>query len=304
MPRLSLHSRALLLVVAADLLWSTVFVASQVGLRHMNPYNLVFMRFFISSVPILAIAFFYGSKLGLKKELSNRWTWVLGAVYAMGFLFQYVGQDMTTASDATLLSNLAPILIPFLAALALRERLTRVHLFASIVSFIGLYFVAGFNPSGNPISMLGYALLLLTSLSYALFTVMGKKFGTAALGSSLAIILVITAILAPVAFILGGLGTVPMNLPVETWAMVFYLAIPCTLIAIVIYLRGLASVGASEAGFLLLLQILVGLVLSLVLLGDVLDPYRLLGAALIMIGLMIGLLANSRKTQRNAPRQQ
>lgn len=304
MPRPTPHLVGLTLVIAADLLWSTVFVASQIGLEYTNPFNLVFLRFLISSVPILAVALFYGSRLGVKDELKNRWTWVLGAVYAMGFLFQYVGQDMTGASDATLLSNLAPILIPFLSVLALRERLTTIHIVASVVSFVGLYFVAGFNPAANPFSMIGYALLLLTSLSYALFTVMGKKYGSAALGSSLAIILVITAILAPIAVAFGGFGTSPINMPAQVWLVLLYLAIPCTLVAIIIYLRGLADVRASEAGFLLLLQILVGLILSLVILGDVLEPYQILGAALIMTGLLIGLVANRRVSRDASPRQQ
>lgn len=302
MPRLSRHLTGLALVVAADLLWSTVFVASQLGLEHTNPYNLVFMRFLISSIPITIYAAMYRSRLGLRKELSNQWTWVLGVIYAMGFLFQYMGQDMTSASDATLLSNLAPILIPFLSVLALRERLTPVHILASAVSFIGLYFVAGFNPSASPLSMLGYALLLLTSLSYALFTVMGKKYGSAALGSSLSIILVITAILAPIAIIFGGFGITPIIMPLLSWLAVFYLAIPCTLVAIIIYLRGLASVGASEAGFLLLLQIVVGLFLSTTMLGDVLATYQILGAVLIMTGLLIGLIANRRTNRESKPK--
>ncbi len=199
---------------------------------------------------------------------------------------------MTSASDATLLSNLAPILIPFLSAVALRDSLSPANVLASAVSFIGLYFVAGFNLSASPLSILGYALLLLTSLSYALFTVMGKKYGSAALGSSMAIIVVITVILSPVAVVFGGFGTVPMAVPPFIWLAVLYLAIPCTFVAIIIYLRGLAMVGAPEAGFLLLLQIVVGLILSTALLGETLDPNKTLGAALIVTGLLIGLAAN------------
>lgn len=304
MPRPTGHLAGIALVVAADLLWSTVFVASQVGLQYLDPYSLVFMRFLISSIPIALVAAFRGRELGLRGELSNRWTWVLGSIYAMGFLFQYVGQDMTSASEATLLSNLAPILIPFLSMAFLRDRLTPIHVLATAVSFIGLCFVAGFNPSATPLATLGYALLLLTSLSYALFTVMGKKFGSAALGSSLAIILVITAILAPVALAFGGSGTLLVALPLHAWLAVLYLAIPCTLVAIILYLWGLASVGASEAGFLLLLQIVVGLILSAVLLGEALEPYKALGAALILTGLLVGLIANRSANRRHKAKQQ
>jgi len=279
-------------------------VASQIGLRYTNPYNLVFMRFLISAAIILAIAIPFGSRLGIGKELMNRWTWGLGAVYAFGFLFQYMGQDMTSASDATLLSNLAPIIIPFLAVLLLREKLTAFHILATAISFVGLYFVAGFNPSASLIYILGYILLLFTSFGYALFTVLSKKHELAALGSSLAIMIAITAILAPFAIVFGGFGTEPLVLPQEAWASVLYLAIPCTLVAIILYLRGLASIRASEAAFIFLLQILVGLVLSLTILGEMLGRYQLLGAVLIMLGLLIGMLANRRITAKTARRQQ
>lgn len=304
MPRLSRYGMGLALVIAADLLWSTVFVASQIGLRYTNPYNLVFMRFLISAALIVAIALPFGARLGIKKKLAKWWTWGLGAVYAFGFLLQYMGQNMTSASDATLLSNLAPILIPFLALLLLRERLTAFHLLATAISFVGLYFVAGFNPSASLTSTLGYLLLLLTSFSYALFTVLNKKHELVTLGSSLALIIAITAILAPFAIILGGFGTAPLALPTEAWASVFYLAIPCTLVAIILYIKGLASISASEAAFLFLLQILVGLVLSLAILGEMLGPYQMLGAVLIVLGLLTGMLANRRKTAETARRQQ
>jgi drug/metabolite transporter (DMT)-like permease len=304
MPRPSRHSMGLILVVVADLLWSTVFVASQIGLRYINPYSLVLIRFLIAAALILAIAVPFGSRLGIGKELMKWWIWGLGFVYALGFLFQYMGQDMTSASDATLLTNLSPILIPFLAFLLLRERLTTFHLFAMGVSVIGLYFLAGFNPSAGLTSTLGYLLLLFTSISYALFTVLSKKQELATLGSSLAIIIAITVILAPFAIVFGGFGTASIALPTEVWALLIYLSIPCTLVAIILYLRGLAAISASEAAFLFLLQPAVGLTLSFTILGEVFSPYQLLGAVLIIIGLLVGMMANRRRSAKTSSRQQ
>jgi drug/metabolite transporter (DMT)-like permease len=301
MPRAG-HTEGIILVIVADLLWSTVFVASQIGLMYVDPYSLVFMRFLIPAALVLAIAVPYGSRLGMWKEFQKWWTWVLGFVYALGFLFQYLGQDMTSASAATLLSNLAPILIPFLAILLLKERLTTFHLLATALSFMGLYFVAGFNPNASLLSTIGYILLLLTSVSYALFTVLSKKHELATLGSSLSIIIVVTILLAPFAIIFGSFGTV--SLPIEAWASVLYLAIPCTLVAIILYLRGLAAINASEAAFLFLLQILVGLGLSIAILGETLDTYQILGAALIVIGLLLGMTAKKSGSSDLAQRQQ
>ena len=303
MPLPSRHSMGLILVVIADLLWSTVFVPSQIALRYIDPYSLVFMRFLIATALIVIVAVPFSSRLSIGKELKKWWTWCFGFIYALGFLFQYIGQDMTNASDTTLLTNLAPILIPFLAFLLLKERLIAFHLFAMAVSFAGLYFLAGFNPYASTISILGYLLLLLTSFSYALFTVLSKRRELETLGSFLAIIVAVTVILAPVAIVFGGFGTSSIALPMEVWVLIFYLSIPCTLIAVILYLKGLAAISASEAAFLFLIQPAVGLALSFTILGEMFSSYQLLGVALIIIGLLIGMMANRRRSRETLTKQ-
>ena len=73
------------------------------------------------------------------------------------------------------------------------------------------------------------------------------------------------------------------------WIAVISLGIPCTLIAITIYLKGLGIIPASEASVFFLLQVLVGLILSAILFGDLLNLTQAAGAVLIFAALGFGV---------------
>ena len=279
----------LLLIIIADLLWGTVFVASQVGLQYTNPYNLVFLRFFISSIIIGFVALIFNKRLRLVKELKKKWTWFFGAIYMFGFLFQYLGQDLTTVSEATLLANLAPIIVPVFAFFLLKEKISTLQKLAMVLGFTGLLLISSPNLDVGSTHLIGDLLLFGTSVSYALFTALGKKNNMVTTASSFAVIISTTVFLAPIALMLGGAAYFDPNIGVLAWAAILYLGIPCTLLAITIYLKGLAIIPASEAAVFFLLQVLVGLALSALLFGDFLDVSQSLGALMIFAALAFGV---------------
>ncbi len=285
----------LLLTTIASLLWGTTFIASQVGFQYTNPYNLVFLRFATAAVVIVIFALLFDNKVGLKRELGKKSTWLVGGVYASGFLLQFVGQDLTTASEATLLSNLAPILVPTVAFAFLKDSMTNAQKVATALGFAGLFLVASPRLSMGVTSVFGDALLFGTSLCYTLFIVASKRLRVGSVGKSFAYIVATSVFLAPVAVYFGGLNILDLQMGLAGWASVLYLGFPCTLIAISLYLRGLSAVTVSESAMLLLLQILAGLVLASALLGEFLSPSQTIGAIAILSALVLGVKTASKR---------
>jgi drug/metabolite transporter (DMT)-like permease len=288
-PKSVSHTVGLLLIIVADLFWGTVFVASQIGLHYTNPYNLAFLRFLTASALIAALALPFGKRLGLMKELREKWIWAFGALYALGFLFQYVGQDLTTVSEATLLANLAPIIIPVFALALLKERVTNYQKVAMVVGLIGLILIASPRLDLGASQVIGDLLLFVTSICYALFTVLNKKMNINSIASSFSIVISVTVFLAPAAMLIGGLSPLDLNMGLMGWVSILYLGIPCTVAAVPLYLRGLGAVSASEAAVLFLLQVLFGLILSALFLGEFLDLPQGLGALAILAALTFGV---------------
>lgn len=294
-PKPMSHTVGLLLIIIADLFWGTVFVASQIGLQYTNPYNLVFLRHVTASALIVAFALPFNKRLGMLKELRRKWTWFFGGVFALALLLQYVGQDLTTASEATLLANLAPIIIPVFALIILKEHLNHYQKGAMVIGLLGLILVA--NPKLNLglYQAIGNLMLFGASVCYALFTVLNKKLNTVSLTNSLSVIISITVFLAPAAIILGGLSPHDFSIGLVGWASVLYLGIPCTILALSLYLKGLGAVSASEAAILFLITVLFGLFLSALLLGDVLTLSQTFGALAIIIALTFGVKLKNQK---------
>jgi drug/metabolite transporter (DMT)-like permease len=288
--------RGIILVVSAIALWGTVFVSSQVGLEYANPYNLVFIRFLVASMAVLALMLPLQNGRAIVAVLKVKVIWLLSAIYSLGFLFQYVGQNLGTASETTLLTNLAPILIPLIAYAFLREKINRYQLLAMALGLAGLLLIASPNLDLGAYQVFGYILMFGSSVSYALFTVMGKRYNTVRLADSFAFILIVTIFLAPVALLLGGLDLSSFLIGIAGWLAVVWLAIPCTVLAITLYLRGLEFITASEAGFLQFLQVVIGLALAGIFLGDFLSPIQILGALMILLALTLGSLKRPRNS--------
>ena len=288
---MSVHGSGVWLTVSASVLWGTVFVAADVGLRYTNAYVLVFCRFLLSSIVIVVLALLFDRRLGITREVRRRAVWLLGFVDAVGFLFQYVGQSLTNASDATLLANLAPVLVPVIAWRLASESISKVQTLAAAVGVSGLMLMTLPSSRFQSGNFLGDFLLFGASVSFALFIVLSKRLKVVTTGGALAIILTITFFLAPAAVILGRLSLVSLSLGLDGWLSSVYMGIACTLIPMVLYLRGLRLISSSRSGTLLLLEVLSGLVFTISILRQIPTGYEILASLTIVAALTMGVAA-------------
>ena len=297
------RNSGLILTTVSSLIWGTVFVSIGFGLDYLNPYVLVFMRFLVGSIPVLVAVALFENRLGILRELRNRSNWYLGFIYAFGFVIQYLGQNMTNASDAALLSNLSPIIAPVGAFLYLKDRLTTGQKIALPLGLFGLVLVAGPKLSLGASDFIGDMLLFATSVTIAAFIILSKKMNFGSLGSSFALIIIITVYLAPVG-LLGGLSLSSLaHVSVVGWAAIIWTAIPCTVITIAMYLRGLSAISVSESAILLLIQVITGLILAALILGEGLSAFGIVGACLLSIAVLLSSLKLSRRMKEKVETQ-
>jgi len=284
------------LTASASLLWGTVFVAADVGLHYTNAYILVFVRFLVASGVIGVLALLFNRRLGITQQLRRTPVWLLGMIDAAGFLLQYAGQSLTNASDATLLANLAPVLVPIVAWRVSKESVSKSQEVAMVLGFSGLVLMALPAARLQGRNVLGDLFLFGASASFALFIVLSKRFNAVSTGSALAVILTITVFLAPAALVLGRLNPLNFTLGFNGWSASLYMGVICTVIPMVLYLRGLRWISSSESGALLLLEVLSGLVLAVSLLGQVPNVFELVACTTIVAALAVGSISKSTTT--------
>jgi drug/metabolite transporter (DMT)-like permease len=272
------------LTTGAGVIWGTSFVAITVGLHYANPYLLLFERFLVASVAVLTIGVFRKSAR-VWQELRKPWIWAVGIVYTLAFLSQFIGQDLAGASLASLLSNLFVIFTPIAAYLVLNERPSAGAAAGVAVGVMGVILVYSASLASTG-TALGDLLLVGSALGYTGFIVLSKKLHISSLSSSFALMVVMAVESAPVAIAGGQFSGASFIQPAGLEALL-WLGVPCTVVALAMYTRGLTYTGAGQSAVLLLIEIIVGVGLSFLLLGETLSPVQWLGALVIGLSILL-----------------
>jgi drug/metabolite transporter (DMT)-like permease len=89
---------------------------------------------------------------------------VMGVFLTAGYIFQTLGLERTTPSDAGFITGLFVVLTPLLGAVVLRQRLSGLAWTAAAVSALGLYLLSG---AGADFTLRGDGLVFLCALSFA-----------------------------------------------------------------------------------------------------------------------------------------
>lgn len=275
--------------VIASILWGTSFLFIGFGLEDADPYTLSFLRFAMASVVIFPLSLFY-KDLDILSELKRPGMWIIGVANALGYLFQFVGQSFSSAAEASLLSTLYPVIVPFLAFLFLKDRIGGFQKLSTALGFLGMILVMLPDINLHSLHFFGDILLFLTSIAYAVFIVSGKKVGSSSANSIFALMVIDTIILSIPAVLLGHPeGLLAFN--ISGWIVVLWLAFPCTLIATWIYLKGLTYMPASQSATVLFLELVSGFILSVAVFGEPHLLIRAIGAGVISVSIIISSLS-------------
>jgi drug/metabolite transporter (DMT)-like permease len=218
-----------------------------------------------------------------------------GLAFALDLGFWHYGIALTSVTNATVLSNLTPVVVTLFAWVILKERPKPLFLLAVAVAIAGAWLMAaekGGGPGENP--PLGNILSVATALWYALyFLALGE--GRKTQGASLLMLwssLIAAPLLLAAALVMGepilpatlggwgacvGLGLMHVaGQGAIAWAMG---RLPMTLISVVV-----------------LVQPVVAAALGWMLFAEAIGPMQATGAAVALVGVVLAQQA-SRRTQ-------
>jgi drug/metabolite transporter (DMT)-like permease len=142
-------------------IWGLTFVMVKDAIEELPTMAFLAYRFIPASL-IVAVVF--------RKRLARlpREGWhagaVMGVFLAGGYIFQTLGMEHTTASNAGFITGLFVVLTPVLGALVLRQRLPATVWAAAGVAAVGLWLLSG---AGTEFNTRGDGLVLICSFSLA-----------------------------------------------------------------------------------------------------------------------------------------
>lgn len=277
--------------LAAAALWGGMYVVSKWGFALVPPVTLGFLRVALGAGALWLAVAWRGGPAPTREEWPT--FAALGGWVTVTVATQFVGTELTNASQGSLLTVLTPVFTVALGALVLGERVTATKAVGMTVAgagtavvLAGQYEVASVA-AGNA---LGVALLLVASAAWAAYTVWGlravRRHGAlrAATYSSLASVPMLGVLAVGE---LWYLGRSPASLPftVESAGAVLYLGLASTAAAWFLWYRGLAYVSAGTVAVFFFAQPVVGAALGAALLGETLGAGFVAGGALMAAGI-------------------
>ena len=280
----------ILMTVAAALLWASSFSVIKVGLRHVDPYSFVFLRFLVASGALLVVVLASGQAATLAAYLRDKYVLLLGLTLVGSFGLQFRGQAETTAAKAAMIINSGVVFVAPLSMVLLREQTGLKKLFALAVGVCGVYLVVSGRTTspGTVGSLRGDLLITGSSLCYALYVVFTKMAVTRRRYLEIPLITAVFLWTLPV-FLLAALPALRAGLKPDTgvWLSVGYLAVFCSVLPFIIWTAAIKHIGALTSAIVLLAELVFGVIIACMFLGEMLSGAVIAGCALICAGIVI-----------------
>jgi O-acetylserine/cysteine efflux transporter len=275
----------LLLALVVIIVWGLNFVVIKIGLHDMPPMLLGALRFMLAAFPAM---------LFIKRpQIPLRWLLLYGLTISLGqfaFLFYAMSVGMPAGMASLVLQSQAFFTL-LLAALFLGERLRMANLFGLLVAAAGLLLIG--LQGDRLMTLAGFGLTIGAASMWALGNIVTRKLGKVNLVG-----LVVWGSLVPplpflaLSWLLEGPEAIEAALRginLESILVLIYLAFGATILGYGLWSRLLSRYPASQVAPFSLLVPVVGLTSSALLLDEQLGPLQVLGALLVMLGLLINV---------------
>ena len=205
-------------------------------------------------------------------------------IYGLETGLFFASLERIDVSLASLLMCSYPALVVAGAVLFRRERASRRRAAALVVALVGVALVLA-GGVGGAIDPVGVGLALGAAIAYAAYVLVSDRL----LGTTEPLVLATMLCAgAAVAFALGGAASGSLEAPnVSTLAVIGAIALVATVLPIAAFLGGVHRIGPSRATILGTVEPPVTIALSALVFGERLGPVQLLGAALVLSGIVI-----------------
>ncbi len=277
------------MLVAGNIIFAGAYVAGKFALTTVSPITLNALRFALAAVIVAPVVIRQRHQLRMGRRDALTFVAVALLSFVLNKYFEYVGVNLSTASDSALLISGEGIFTAAAAWIFLRERATWRHGAALALGTFGVYLIIErglaphIDPGGGAQRILGDGFFLLSLAFEAVASIISKRLAgrftplfvmAATVVGSLAVWLPAGA----VDIALHGLRLTPLSA-----GGIIYQAAFVTAIGYFCWFGGLQAVAGSAAAASLFIQPLVGTLLAVVILHDALSLFTLVGGGCIIL---------------------
>ena len=279
---------ALMLVTV---IWGGGFVASDMALESMKPFQIMMVRFLLASVLMGVIS--WGQRKG-EEKLKDRSGAIkagvlMGVTLFMGFAFQIIGLQYTTPSKNAFLTALNVVIVPFIAFVILKKKIGANGIIGAVMSVLG---VGLLSLNGNFTVSLGDGLTLLCAVGFAFQIFFTSEFVKKYPASVLNMVQMFTAfVLSAISLVIFGEND--FQVTTQGWLSVLYLGVVSTTICYLLQTACQKYIDETKAAIILSMESVFGTIFSIMILHEVVTVRMVIGCAVILAAVIISNMSET-----------
>lgn len=292
-PRADRTGAVLVILSAIAFSAKAIFVKlayDDVSAVRVEPVTLLTMRMGLA-LPLFALIAWWSSRKAEYTLTGRDWI-ILIVIGLMGYygasLFDFWGLMYISAALERLILFLNPTLVVLISALAVGYRIVARDVFALVISYAGIALVFMHDLHVNPDGvLLGGGLVLLSAILYAGYLVgagqMIKRVGAVRFAAYASMI---STVAISLHFLLTKNISVLAAQSARVWTLTGWMALVSTVLPVVMMAEGMRRVGSSNAAMMSSIGPIATIFLGYVFLGEPVTAIQLVGAALVMTGVL------------------
>lgn len=278
-------------LILVTVIWGGGFVASDMALESMKPFQIMMVRFLLASVLMGVIS--WGQRKG-EEKLKDRSGAIkagvlMGVTLFMGFAFQIIGLQYTTPSKNAFLTALNVVIVPFIAFVILKKKIGAKGIIGAVMSVLG---VGLLSLNGNFTVSLGDGLTLLCAVGFAFQIFFTSEFVKKYPASVLNMVQMFTAfVLSAISLMIFGEND--FQVTIQGWLSVLYLGVVSTTICYLLQTACQKYIDETKAAIILSMESVFGTIFSIMILHEVVTVRMVIGCAVILAAVIISNMSET-----------
>lgn len=266
------------------LMWGLSFIIMKSALDHLDVFNLLGIRFLVAA--ILSALIFHKRFLKIDFITIKRGI-IIGIFLFLGYAFQTLGLHFTSASKSAFITGFNVVLVPVLTPLIIKKIPGISETMAAVIAFIGIGFL---SLSGDIHAInIGDVLTLAGAFAFALQIIFIGKFCKDSNNINSAIIQIgFVGILSIVISIFTEGFILPKSL--EAWKSILFLSLFCTAFSFIVQNIAQRYTTPARTSLIFTFEPVSAPVFAYFILGEILTPLGILGAILVVTGMLLSEL--------------
>lgn len=275
--------------LVAVVFWGASFIATKQALEELKPLVIILIRQLLGIGLLASIAVQQKRSFAVNIK-DHKWIVVLSCIASFHLWIQVTGLQFTSASNTGWIIGITPVFMVLLANIFFKEKISAIQIVGILIAFGGLLLLVskGDFSSIGIISNKGDLLVLLSSFTWAVYSLIGKKItiNYSPIMTILFLFIMMSIIIGPFTINRENFSGI-INLTLTGWISVLFLGIFCSGIAYVLWAQALSEMPATKVGAFLYLEPFVTVFAAWVILTEQISLLTFVSGLIILGGVIL-----------------